>query len=79
MSKVRLTDILVSFPTDVYADVRFEHVTETQISYVEGNLREVKLRSETGAFLRVLKGSRWYTASTTDFRNYIYSLQWCSF
>lgn len=59
-------DINVSFPDGVYADVRLESTSESQIGFVEGALRQVKIRSEVGAFLRVLKEGRWYTASTTD-------------
>ena len=56
----------VSFPPGVYSDVRVERVATTTIVVRDGVLQELSVRSQQGAMLRVLKGGRWYYASTTD-------------
>ena len=56
---------MLSFPKDLYADVRVEEVTETILAYENGKLRQNKESSTAGAFLRVYDGKRWYYCATT--------------
>ena len=56
---------MLNFPKDLYADVRFEEVTETVLAYENGMLRQNKESSTAGAFLRVYDGKRWYYCATT--------------
>lgn len=56
---------MVQFPKDLYADIRIEDVTETDIYYENGMLRQNKESSTSGAFLRVFDGKRWYYCATT--------------
>lgn len=56
---------MLQFPENLYADVRIEDVTETEIDFENGVLRENKQRSTVGAFLRVYDGQRWYYCATT--------------
>lgn len=57
---------MVQFPKDLYADIRIEDVTETDINYENGTLRQNKESSTSGAFLRVFDGKRWYYCATTE-------------
>jgi TldD protein len=54
------------FPEGLYSDVRIEKVRETLISYLKGDLREMRERDTAGAFIRVFDGKRWYYASITE-------------
>ena len=65
-SQLDLGQIEVSFPPNVYADVRIEHTVEHRLSLRDGVLDDVISTTESGALLRVLKEGRWYCASTTD-------------
>jgi len=56
----------ITFPDGVYADVRLEQTVDHRIMLRDGSLDDVLSRVETGALLRVLKGGRWYYASTTE-------------
>jgi len=53
------------FPEGLYSDVRIEKVRETLVSYLKGDLREMRERDTAGAFIRVFDGARWYYASIT--------------
>lgn len=61
-----LGGVQVVFPAGVYADVRLERTIDHRITLRDGALDDVLTREETGALLRVLKGGRWYYASTTE-------------
>ncbi|HBH94584.1 MAG TPA: TldD/PmbA family protein, partial [Ruminococcaceae bacterium] len=54
------------FRKDYYADVRVEDRFSTRVEYLNGNLKESKIRREKRAFVRVFDGEMWYYASTTD-------------
>ena len=56
---------MYKFPEGLYSDVRIEKVRETYISYLKGDLREMRERDTAGAFIRVFDGKRWYYASIT--------------
>ena len=57
---------MFTFKQDVYADVRIEDRFSTNVTYMNGMLKEIKERKEKRAFIRVFDGKMWYYASTTD-------------
>ncbi len=57
---------MYNFKSGYYADVRVEDRFTTNISYLNGALREIKERKEKRAFIRVFDGKMWYYSSTTD-------------
>jgi len=57
---------MYKFPKGLYSDVRIEKVRTTLIHYLKGDLREMRDRDATGAFVRVYDGRRWYYSSTTS-------------
>lgn len=57
---------MYTFRQDTYADVRVEDRFSTNVSYMNGMLKEIKERREKRAFIRVFDGKTWYYASTTD-------------
>lgn len=57
---------MYKFPEGLFCDVRVEKVRSTHVSYLKGELREMRERDTAGAFIRVYDGKRWYYASTTD-------------
>lgn len=57
---------MFTFRQDTYADVRVEDRFSTNVSYMNGMLKEIKERREKRAFIRVFDGKTWYYASTTD-------------
>lgn len=57
---------MFTFKKDAYADVRIEDRFSTNVSYMNGMLKEIKERKEKRAFIRVFDGKMWYYASTTD-------------
>lgn len=57
---------MYQFPKDLYADIRLEDVYQTAIVYENHNLIQNKTSRETGAFLRIWDGRRWYYSATTD-------------
>lgn len=57
---------MTNFRKDYYADVRVEDRFSTKVEYLNGNLKESKIRREKRAFVRVFDGEMWYYASTTD-------------
>jgi TldD protein len=56
---------MFKFPEGLYCDVRIEKVRDTLISYLKGELREMRERDTAGAFIRVYDGKRWYYSSIT--------------
>ena len=57
---------MYNFKEGYYADVRVEDRFTTNISHVNGFLKEIKERNEKRAFIRVFDGKMWYFSSTTD-------------
>ena len=57
---------MFKFRQDSYADVRIEDRFSTNVSFMNGMLKEMKERKEKRAFIRVFDGKMWYYASTTD-------------
>ena len=57
---------LFKFRKDSYADVRIEDRFSTNVSFMNGMVKEMKERKEKRAFIRVFDGKMWYYASTTD-------------
>ena len=60
---------MTDFRKDYYADVRVEDRFSTTIEYLNGDLKESKIRREKRAFIRVFDGEMWYYASTTDLKH----------
>lgn len=56
---------MFKFPEGLYSDVRIEKVRSTLVSYLKGELREMRERETAGAFVRVFDGKRWYYSSFT--------------
>jgi len=56
---------MFKFPAGLYCDVRVERNRETMISYLKGEIREMRERDTAGAFIRVFDGGRWYFSSIT--------------
>ncbi|MBD5082003.1 MAG: TldD/PmbA family protein [Ruminococcaceae bacterium] len=57
---------MTEFKKDYYADVRIEDRASTTVEFLNGDLKESKVRREKRAFIRVYDGNMWYYASTTD-------------
>lgn len=57
---------MFKFPPDLYVDVRIEESFDTLISFKQLVLQSQKVRSTSGALIRVFDGQRWYYGSTTD-------------
>ena len=57
---------MIQFRDGFYADVRTEDRCRTTISYQNGVLMDLLVRTEQRAFLRVYDGKLWYYASVTD-------------
>lgn len=58
-------DPVYTFPEGLYCDVRIEKVRDTLVSYLKGELRQMRERETTGAFVRVFDGRRWYYSVLT--------------
>ena len=54
------------FPQNLFCDVRIENVYRSLIRVEMGRLEEIKEKSDTGAFIRVFDGHRWYYSSITE-------------
>ncbi len=54
------------YPQGLYGDVRFERVCSTQISFENGELRQCKESEESGFFIRLFDGRRWYYTSMSE-------------
>ncbi|MDD3146759.1 MAG: TldD/PmbA family protein [Candidatus Riflebacteria bacterium] len=57
---------MYKFPEGFYADVRIEKVFRSLVRIETGRLEEVKEKEDSGAFIRLFDGNRWFYASTTD-------------
>ena len=66
MTSAPLDGVTITFPEGVYADVRLERTATCDVEERDGELQDVRRRTEAGALLRVSRGGRWYYASTTD-------------
>lgn len=60
---------MYQFPRDLYADIRVEDVSKTEISYENDAMIQDRNTREKGAFLRVWDGKRWYYSATTDLQH----------
>ncbi|MGB4250945.1 MAG: DNA gyrase modulator, partial [Limnochordia bacterium] len=60
---------MLSFPRDLYVDVRVEEAVDTEIRFKQRTLQSQKVRQTKGALIRVFDGQRWYYSSTTDVDN----------
>ena len=56
---------MYKFPKDLYTDVRIETVFETNITLENFELKQNKVKKDTGAMIRVFDGSRWYYSVTS--------------
>jgi len=57
------------FPKDLYTDIRIETVFRTNITLENFELKQNKTKTDTGAFIRIYDGNRWYYSATTDIEN----------
>lgn len=57
---------MIQFRNGFYADLRTEDRSCTTVSYQDGVLMDLRVRTEQRAFLRVYDGKLWYYASVTD-------------
>ena len=57
---------MYKFPKDFYSDVRIEHIYSSHIRIEMGRLEEIKESNDSGAFIRLFDGKKWYYSSTTD-------------
>lgn len=60
---------MFSFPQDRYTDVRIEEILQTDVILNIGSKVEHKLRSFTGAFIRMFDGERWYYSSISNLKD----------
>ncbi len=60
---------MFNFPKDFYSDVRIEHNYSSYIRIKDGRLEEIKESTNTGAFIRLFDGEKWYYTSTTDLKS----------
>jgi TldD protein len=60
---------MFQFPQDLYTDIRIEEQFSTLIRYKKRELQEIKVRKNSGAFIRIYDGERWYYSSSTDMNN----------
>ncbi|MFT4143462.1 MAG: TldD/PmbA family protein [Mobilitalea sp.] len=56
---------MYKFPKDLYTDVRIETVFETNITLENFELKQNKVKKDTGAMIRIFDGSRWYYSVTS--------------
>ncbi|GAB4275640.1 MAG: TldD/PmbA family protein [Candidatus Rifleibacteriota bacterium] len=57
---------MYSFPENLFCDVRIEHVYRSYIRIEMGKLEEIKEKNDSGAFIRIFDGKRWFYSSTSD-------------
>ncbi|MDN5278124.1 MAG: TldD protein [Clostridiales bacterium] len=60
---------MYSFPANLFCDVRIEQVYRSILRIEMGKLEEIKEKNDTGAFIRIFDGKRWFYSSTTDIEN----------
>ena len=56
----------IKFRNDLYADVRIERRFTTEVSFLNGDVKQMTELDAEKAFLRVFDGDMWYYSSTTD-------------
>lgn len=56
---------MYKFPENLYTDIRIETTKTTNISYENYDLKQNKLATERGAFIRIFDGDRWYYSAIT--------------
>lgn len=54
------------FPKDLYTDIRIETVYQTNITLENFELKQNKVKKDTGAMIRIFDGDRWYYSVTTN-------------
>ena len=57
---------MYKFPKDLFTDVRIETTDTTTIVINDKKLIQNKVKSETGAMIRVFDGNRWYYSAITE-------------
>lgn len=57
---------MYKFPPGLFCDVRIERVFRSVIRTEMGKLEEIKEKTDSGAFIRVYDGQRWFYSSTTE-------------
>lgn len=57
---------MYNFPKNFYSDVRVECIYRSHIRIEMGRLEEIKEAKDSGAFIRLFDGKKWYYSSTTD-------------
>lgn len=57
---------MYKFPKNLYTDVRIETVFQTNITLENFELKQNKVKKDTGAMIRIFDGRRWYYGVTTD-------------
>lgn len=57
---------MYSFPENLFCDVRIEHVYRSLLRIEMGKLEEIKEKNDSGAFIRIFDGNRWFYSSTTN-------------
>jgi TldD protein len=57
---------MFAFPEKLFCDVRIEHINRSLIRFEMNRLEEIKEKKDSGAFIRLFDGNRWYYASTTQ-------------
>ena len=51
---------MYQFPEGLYTDVRIETCFSTNIVYENHELKQSRVKEDSGAMIRVFDGSRWY-------------------
>lgn len=57
---------MYKFPKDLYTDIRIETVFQTNITLENYELKQNKVKDDTGAIIRIFDGKRWYYSVTTE-------------
>lgn len=57
---------MYKFPKDLYTDIRIETVFQTNITLENYELKQNKVKDDTGAMIRIFDGKRWYYSVTTE-------------
>lgn len=57
---------MYQFPENLYTDIRIETVYQTNITLENFELKQNKVKKDTGAMIRIFDGKRWYYSVTTN-------------
>jgi TldD protein len=57
---------MYQFPKNLYTDIRIETVYQTNITLENFELKQNKVKKDTGAMIRIFDGNRWYYSVTTN-------------